>query len=74
MAGTGGIFSTGVLRMPKRLLRDGLRLILVAADGTAGVSGFVSIVLALLRPFVVLLELAVETRLDLGFKLLEFVL
>ena len=59
--------------MPNRLLRDGLRFMLVVADGTASVSGFISIVLALLRPFVVLLELAVETRLDLDFEVLEFV-
>ena len=73
MAGIGGIFSIGVLRMPNRLLRDGLRFMLVVADGTASVSGFISIVLALLRPFVVLLELAVETRLYLDFEVLEFV-
>lgn len=37
--------------MPKRLLREGLRFMFAGADGTAGISGFVSIVLALLRAF-----------------------
>lgn len=59
--------------MPNKLLRDGLRFMFVAAGGTAGISGFVSIVLALLRPFDVLFELAVEARLDLDFELLALV-
>ena len=70
--GNGGIFSVGVLRIPKKLLRDGLRFMAPGTEAATG-SGLFSIVLALLRPFVVLFVLLADALRLLVFGVVEVV-